>query len=157
MMSFYTFPSFRDNGTLVQLNDFLRMIPENDYIWKIIFFEGIGTAPENLRMEEFEALVEAKPDGYSMTWSEIQIFACSLEQTIDCLIVAGKTDPKIIGDKLMKESFIDSEIIIEAFDSTEWAVWAKDQNLMRKLKSTYYQAGSQPIGLQSYRGPAVPF
>ncbi|NJO16603.1 MAG: hypothetical protein HC877_12930 [Thioploca sp.] len=132
-MKFATFPSFRQNGSIIQLADFLSKIPENGWIWTVLDFYGIGNAPNDLSMEEFEVLVRSKSKGFIMKWSELRTFSNSLIQTFDCLIVAAKSVQDISTNKLAKENFSNCEIVIEAFDRTEWLVWARDPNVMASM------------------------
>lgn len=129
------FPSSRSNGSLIQLTDFLQTIPENNFIWAILDFYGIGNAPNGLLMEDFETLVRSKSQGFIMNWAELQEFAGSLEQTYDCLIVAAKSLDFISSEKSEKENFKNCEIVIEAFDSTEWLIWARNAELMEKFST----------------------
>lgn len=137
MMKFETFPFFRKNDSLVQLADFLSKVHENNWVWSVLDFYGIGNAPNSQPMEDFEDLVRSRPKGVIMTWHDMKDFANSLTQTYDCLIVAAKSLQLIPSDKLAKENFSDCELIIEAFDRTEWSVWARDKALMQNVKSAY--------------------
>lgn len=136
-MKFVTFPASREDGSLVQLTDFLSAIPENNWVWAVLDFYGIGNAPNDLSMEDFEKLVRSKPNGVIMTWYELNNFASSLDQTYDCLIVAAKSPQNISKDRSAKENFSNCEVVIEAFDSTEWSVWTRDSEWMKRLATVY--------------------
>jgi len=136
-MKFVTFPSFRKNDSLVQLTDLLSVVPENNWTWAILDFYGIGHAPNNLSMDDFEKLVRSSPQGVFMTWSELNEFSNSLEQIYDCLIIAVKSPQDIRDDQLKKEIFDNCEVVIEMFDSTKWSIWAKEKALMKKILSVY--------------------
>jgi hypothetical protein len=136
-MKLQTFPAFRTDGTAVQLDELLAVIPENEWIWSIIEFYGIGEAPDDLSMDEFDELVRAKDSGFIMPWLKLKKFASSLDQTIDCLIVGAKSEKDILSAKLTRDDFTSCEIVLRAFDSTEWSVWARDVALMRKLAAVY--------------------
>lgn len=137
MMKFSTFPSFRGDGSLVQLADFMSAVPENKWVWAVLDFYGIGNAPNDLSMEDFETLVRSKPNGFIMTLAELKDFSRSLDQTYDCLIVAARSLQDISGDRSAKENFSNCEVIIEAFDRSEWSVWARDPVLMTELIKTF--------------------
>ena len=111
---------FRPDGTRVQLIDWLNKIEPNNLNWSILDFNGIGNAPSNLSMDEFEDLIKSDPTGYKMGWNELVYFAQSLEQTIECLIIALEPDTEFVGENLGKDDFSSCKIIIQAFDSTEW-------------------------------------
>jgi len=136
-IDFVTFPSFRQDRSCVQLADFLSKLPDDDWVWSVLEFYGVGTAPNGLPMADFEALTRSEPKGFIMNWSELKNFAGSLDQTYDCLIVAARSVQDISNDKSSKENFSNCEVVIEAFDSTEWSVWARDKKLMQELISAF--------------------
>lgn len=136
MMRFLTYPSFRDDGSVIQLIELLEVIPDNRHVWSVLYFEGTGIMPNDLSVDEFEDLVRSKPNGLMVTWTELRYFARSLTQTYDCLIVAAKSIQDISGDKSSsKESFGNCEVVVEAFDSSEWSVWVRDSQVMSKFVS----------------------
>ena len=57
-----------------------------------------------------------------MSWGELMAFARSLEQTIECLIIALDPNVEFVSEDLAKDDFSSCKIIIQAFDSTEWRV-----------------------------------
>lgn len=136
-MKFATFSAFQNDGYLIQLIDFLSVIPENNWVWVILDFYGAGNAPCGLTMEEFETLVRTKSGGVIMTWLELNDFAKTLGQTYDCLIVATKSTQNISEDRSVKENFSSCEIVIEAFDSTDWSFGCVDDLLIHMLEQKF--------------------
>lgn len=133
MMKFRVLPSFRIDGSIVQLADFLSAIPENGWIWSVVDFEGVGVAPDDLEMVDFENQAKSKPEGFVMTWHELKGFSDSLIQTYHCMVVAADAVADISGDRSEKASFSRCHLIIEAFDSSEWSIWSRDSSLMRNM------------------------
>ncbi|MDP5142144.1 hypothetical protein ORJ00_05275 [Rheinheimera baltica] len=111
---------FRPDGTRVQLIDWLNGIEPNNLNWSVLDFNGIGQAPNDLSMDEFEDAIRSDSTGFKMSWDELIVFAQSLEQTIECLIIALDPNVEFVGEDLAKDDFSSCEIIIQAFDSTEW-------------------------------------
>ncbi len=64
-MNSVSYPSSRVDGTLVQLVDFVSLLPEQGLIWSILYFQGVGTFP-HLTMEDLERLAFEGPKGH--TW-----------------------------------------------------------------------------------------
>lgn len=135
MMRFLTYPSFREDGSIIQLIELLEVIPNNQHIWSILYFDGTGMMPNDLSVDEFADLVRAKPNGLIMTWTELRYFARSLTQTYDCLIVAAKSMRDISDDKSLRENIDNCTVVIEAFDSSEWSIWACDPQVMSRFVS----------------------
>lgn len=136
MIKALTFPAFRD-GMAVQLAEVLAAIPENDLVWSILEFNGMGAIPDSLSMDEFEELVRRKPGGLIMSWSELKKLASGIYQTIDCIIVGAKTERDILNAHKAGDDFSSCEVLLNAFDSTEWSVWARDSEVMEMLATVY--------------------
>jgi hypothetical protein len=49
--------------------------------------------------------------------------------------VGAKSIDKISNDKSKKENFDNCEVVIEAFDSTEWSFWARDPFVMARISA----------------------
>lgn len=137
MIKVSTFPAFRKNGIAVQLAEVLAAIPENDFVWSIIEFNGMGKAPGNLSMDDFEEQVRSKPGGLTMSWNELKKLSDGFDQTIDCLIVGARTSLDILSACKSGDDFSSCEVVLNAFDSTEWSVWAADPELMERLATVY--------------------
>ena len=128
-----TFPAVKNDGTLVQLDEILSLIPENRWIWSFIEFSGMGKAPQNLSMQEFENEVISRKNGYLMSWHELIDFSHLLNQTIDCTLVAVKMPDEIFIEEILHNNFHKCEMVIQAFDSTDWSVLAKNQKTIDAL------------------------
>jgi hypothetical protein len=136
-MNTLTFPAFRENGMAVQLAEVLAVILENDLMWSMLEFNGMGEAPNNLSMDDFEELVRSKPGGLMMSWNELKKLSDGFSQTIDCMIVGAKTDRDILNAHKAGDDFSSCEVVLNVFDSTEWSVWARDAELMKRLATIY--------------------
>ena len=121
-MTIETKNMFRSDGSRVQLVDWLNEVEPNNLNWSVLDFNGIGQAPNDLSMDEFEDAIRLDPTGFKMSWDELMVFARSLEQTIECLIIALEPNVEFVGEDLAKDDFSSCKIIIQAFDSTEWRV-----------------------------------
>lgn len=137
MIDTLTFPAFRNNGVALHLSEVLSAIPDNNLVWSLVEFSGMGKAPDNLSMDEFENKIRMKPGGLIMSWQKLKEVANKLDQTIDCLIVGAKTDQDILNAYLIENHFFSCEIILRVFDSTEWSVWSQDTSLMKKIAAVY--------------------
>ena len=137
MMKALTFPAFRNNGIAVRLADVLAVIPENELVWSILEFNGMGEAPGNLSMDDFEEQVRRKPGGLMMSWSALKEISVGFHQTIDCIVVGAKTEQDILNAQMAGDDFSSCEIVLNAFDSTEWSVWTRDSELMRRFAAVY--------------------
>lgn len=113
---------FRKDGSRVQLSDMLKLLPQNEWVWSLLDFYGIGRAPNSLSMDEFEELIRSEPTGFKMSWVQLIQFSESIEQTIDCLLVAVKNDGDLHEAELDADNFSSCEVVIQAFDSAEWEI-----------------------------------
>lgn len=136
-MKVSTFPAFRNNGMAVQLAEVLAAVPENDFVWSILEFNGMGEAPDSLSINDFEELVSSKPGGLMMSWNELKKISDNFDQTIDCLIVGARTSQDILNARKAGDDFSSCEVVLSLFDSTEWSVWACDSELTETIARVY--------------------
>src|SRR5690606_24628582 len=113
---------FTSDVKRVQLSDVLNEIGPNSCSWSIMEFDGIGKAPNDLCMDEFERSIRSASTGFKLSCEELLSFSEGLEQTFDCLIVAVMEGEKLNSVKLSKDDFSACKIVIRAFDSAEWIV-----------------------------------
>ncbi len=121
MIQFTAFPMHAESG-LVTLRQVLDKLPANDLRWHVLDFEGIGTAPGNMTMDEFEHAVRASPEGCSLSWDRLLTLANGIEQTWNCLIVGRLPDAPIAAEHVRAEDFAGCRYVVQAFDSTEWSI-----------------------------------
>jgi len=145
MLHFVTFPMHLGGGRIVTLQAILQRLPRNDLLWRVLHFTGVGQAPEALPMQAFEDAVRSSPDGYSFTWDKLRAFASEMEQVWDCLIVASQPQILLSRDSIDAGDFSDCEYVIDAFDSTEWKVGAKDESVCTNLRDvSWVEVASVP-------------
>jgi hypothetical protein len=111
-------PMHLPGGSLLSMSDILSTFPENESVWVIFEFFGIGCAPKGMSMPDFEDQVRSAPEGLQMTWSELREFGADVAQAFDCEIAAFR-----VTDYPAKRRGIGLSIAkICALDSTEWQV-----------------------------------
>lgn len=128
------FPMFK-NGEIISLSKVLEAIPENRWTWSMLDFYGIGVAPENLEMADFESLTRSLPKGYILSWKKLRELSESLEQIYDCLIVATPGESDLIENELNNDNFQRCVVVIKALDSTVWSVGSKMDDILKKWKT----------------------
>lgn len=96
-------------------------------------------------MQDFETLARLNSLGFQMTWGELKDFAIHVDDTYDCLIAGAESPSDFFKDKSERENFSTCEIVIEAFDSGEWSMWARDEKIMAAF--TNPTSGFQPLVL----------
>lgn len=111
---------FSDSGVKIQLSDLLKQLPENDWIWCIYEFEGIGIAPYGLSIPEFEELVLSKETGLVMSWEEVKKLAASLNDIISCTLAAVISP--VLYDSLENNDLSNCLVLLRVFDSTSWEI-----------------------------------
>lgn len=129
------FPAFRSDGKAVRLVELLAVIPQNDLVWSILEFDGLGDAPCGLSMEDFEGLVREKAGGFMVSWNELKLLSCGFLQEINCMVVGAKAETDILSTT--EDDFSFCEVVLNLFDSTEWSVWARDTDVMKRFAVFY--------------------
>lgn len=136
MSSFITFPAFRSAGDALRLLDVLSMLPDNDLVWSMYEFHGVGEPPAGMTMDEFETMVSKAPGGVRFLWKELIRFANEIDQTIDCLLVGAETE-RILPETLQENSeFNDFEYVVRLFDCEEWSIYFRDTDLFESVKKS---------------------
>ncbi|WP_052451349.1 hypothetical protein [Pseudomonas batumici] len=132
-MNSVTLASFRTDGAVLLLKDLLEIIPDNDWVWSVLEFQGVGCAPDGLSMDEYEDFLFSQERGDIMTWGQLLEFAQLMEQTFNCLVVAVNTVAEIIKPsdvEIVPETYV---LAIEAFDSTHWTLWSDRSETIRAV------------------------
>lgn len=128
-------PMRRASGTRVQLAELLAVVPENDWVWSILEFNGVGEMPSDIPFMEFRKMLRELPVGLTLKWDELLKFARSLEYTIDCLIVGAVSIAKLNADELWADNFQGCEVALEAIDGGIWLLGAEQPALFNELKA----------------------
>ena len=108
------------------LADLLASVPDNDWVWSILDFDGIGNVPAGLDFAEFRAEVLASPEGYLMSWDELKEFAAGLRQCFDLLLVAAEGRGSLSAERFAVDDFGGCLVVLAAIDSGSWEVSVDD-------------------------------
>lgn len=134
MMQMLSFPMYSPSGSKISLEDVLGFIPDNSWSWNIFDFYGMGCPPSGNSMGSFEENIRSSNNGISMTWPELRFFARSLEQTIDLQLIAAKAGAILCREEIEAKNLSNVEIFIEAADSSEWSIWARDTTICHRIR-----------------------
>jgi hypothetical protein len=104
----------------IGLTDVLAGVPENDWDWRLWDLYGIGQAPDNMPMPEFERVVREAPHGLILTWADLLDFAAGVDQIYDCLLTAARPGHAPTAEEVMAEDYRRLLVVISAEDSTYW-------------------------------------
>lgn len=105
-------------GSMLSMADVLSVFPNNDLLWVVLDFFGMGCAPKGMSMPDFEHKVRSVPEGFRMTWTELKEFGDCVTQAFDCEIAAFRLTDFDAGRPGVE--LADAKIC--ALDSTEWGV-----------------------------------
>jgi hypothetical protein len=146
MSAFVEFPMYPSPGRMVGLAELLALVPDNDWVWSVLDFDGIGAVPDGLGFEEFGRLVLTSPVGYPLSWEHVRAFAAGLDQCWDLLLVAVEDRAHLSPERLAASDFGGCLVVFEAIDSGTWEVTAADcvekvSGLVETLR-TRYAAGA---------------
>ena len=133
-MELFTFlATLQKDGKEIEMNDFLSVIPDNDWLWCILEFDGTEKPSYNIGFLSLDLSSHSSKNGVIVSWSDIKIISEAIDQMFNCLIVAAKSTAGLAGDKAEMESYTLCEIAIEAIDGGEWSVLVKDADIAQKL------------------------
>lgn len=128
-----SFPMNRSDGSKISLEELLAVVPGSQWTWYVLDFYGTGCAPGGRTMTSFEEEIRSSESGVVMTWAELNDFASALDQTIDCQIVATTHRCQVSRERVDRKDFRGYEMVLDGFDSTEWAVWTRDAGVSDRI------------------------
>ncbi|POM10654.1 hypothetical protein CUU62_23600 [Pseudomonas sp. WP001] len=127
-------PMYRQNGSRIELQDLLRKVPVNDWIWLIIEFDGVANLPNDESIDGFQNRIRYLPKGLVQTWEDILRFSQCIDYVVDCLIVAVSCIEEVDVERLLNDEFQDCVIFIRAIDSTDWMLYASSAEILDGFK-----------------------
>jgi hypothetical protein len=112
-----TIPAFLPGDKLVTLSRVLLQVDGKAWSWRMLEFEGTTKVGSTLNLREVNSRIRADSGGLRLTWDELLAFADEVDQAVNCTLHAfcGKT----ASERVME---------IEALDSSEWVIWADDND-----------------------------
>ncbi|MGW7383361.1 hypothetical protein [Streptomyces sp. NPDC054794] len=118
-------------------------------MWSILDFDGVGDVPAGLGFEEFRVKVLASPEGYTMSWGQLQEFAVGVRQCFDLLLVAAEDHSYLSPERFAVDDFGGCLVVFAAIDSGSWEVTFDDSveetsGLAAALRARY-AAGSRGV------------
>ncbi|XKK38836.1 hypothetical protein HFP72_31035 [Nocardiopsis sp. ARC36] len=119
----------------VGLSDILRRVPENNWKWVLLEFDGAGDMPRGMTFWQLEEELMDREGGVSLVWEEVKNFSEGLHQEIEMRMVAVDWDVRV-----QFETFLDLDfyVAVEARDSSEWEVWESlVEGLVGSLSDAY--------------------
>lgn len=78
-------------------------VETSELVWSVLQFEGVGSSPEGMTMEQFEAHLKANAIGYVMSWDELLRFAALVQKTFSCTIVGAESVFELTAARLCNE------------------------------------------------------
>lgn len=112
---------------LTGLKHILCALPDNDWIWCLLFFYGSGNTPKGEPMADFESKVRESPTGIPFSWIELKRFADGLDQTSDCLVAAAPERSESFDALAVRNGdYRLTKVVIEGRDSTYWEITLDD-------------------------------
>jgi hypothetical protein len=127
----------RRGDWFVGLRDVLADVPDNTWDWRLWDLYGIGHAPDNMAMPEFERAVCEAPRGYSLSWTDLLYFAVGMDQIYDCLLTAVRPGDELTAEEALNENSRKLLVMISAEDS---AYWKLSSNLSGKEGESLHSA-----------------
>ncbi len=124
----------------VTLTDILEEIWYGSNLsWLITFLDGMPNPEQGEFLTKYEDLINKSENGVSIKWNELVALSSKYFQIYETRIL-GAVDPTFLQrfDYEDEEEMIEKcDIVIFLSDCTYWEVYAKDQNLIDKLKSKF--------------------
>jgi hypothetical protein len=130
-----------DGGVLdFDLKDVLSALPpaSNQLEWYVLDLEAVGAGPSGEPIIDFEQSLASHRHGAKLSWANLGSLAQNLTQTINATLVGVSAE--LPPPCLPLPSSYPAEIIVEAIDSSLWAVSSSSidavQSIGRRFRKT---------------------
>ncbi|MFJ7906788.1 hypothetical protein [Kitasatospora sp. NPDC096204] len=110
------------DGRIVGLDSLLALVPDNNWVWSVLEFDGIVRGEFGLGYAEVRDKVNSSPEGYVMSWPQVQEFATGVRQCFDLLLVAERCPRLVDPERFAADDFGACPLVLTASDSTWWTV-----------------------------------
>ena len=115
-------------------------------VWSILDIEAVGHEEKfQGDLPEMERQAAASPQGLIFKWEELVTLAESLSDVWNLLLVAAHSHESIPRLEYSATDFGHCEIVIECFDSTYWRVYARDDEIIRRLEQSFKDVTITPV------------
>lgn len=132
------YDSNAENALSFDMREVLESLPASvsELVWYLLDLEATADAHDGESEMELENRVRSNPNGLKLSWEELQQIATRIGQTMNAVLVAlspSQSPPSLPIASQYPGRFI----IIEAIDSSLWAVTSSDVNVMGALRKTF--------------------
>lgn len=132
-------------GAVIGLDSLLSLVGENQWVWSVLEFDGIGTALPGLGYAEIRDRAHSCPQGYVMSWPQVREFAARVQQCFDLLLVAATDRRALDAQRLAAGDFSECLMVLAAGDSTWWSVEVLTETevttgIMERVRARYAAA-----------------
>ena len=107
-------------------------------VWSILDLEAVAD-PEKFKTDllELERVARESPNGLTLRWDELVVLAQALKDVWNILLAAAKIAESIPRLEYLAEDVGPCEIVIECLDSDFWRVYARDDEIIRRLEQSF--------------------
>lgn len=113
--------------------------------WRILELEAVGDLGRGRNVLDLEERIARPPNGLAVSWGELLDLAHRLDQVINGLFI-GAGDPSAAA--LIKRGgdyCAVGDLVLEAFDSSRWTVFARDNRVLQRLHERFHDVTAVPV------------
>lgn len=111
-----------NEGGIVGLDSLLSLVPDNNWVWSVLDFDGIVQGVTGLEYSDLRQEMASSPQGYVMSWAQVREFATGVRQCFDLLLVAAREHCLLDPERFAAGDFAGCPLVLTASDSTWWTV-----------------------------------
>jgi hypothetical protein len=123
----------------VQLRDILSVMPPEfrHRDWQVYELRATGNLGNSRSLPDLESRVETSAQGIVFSWNELWELSDKLDQVIDAIVILPRKVPLVFKAKDIQKIRDESDVMIEAVDSTFWRVFSRDEKVLNALRGRY--------------------
>ena len=136
-MKTYGIRIFEDKNEFLSilLSDILKEISEGDSLfWAILFLEGTPVQNQRKNLIKYMNQINESSEGLYIKWKDLFTLSDQFDQIFETIILGCKNINLLHRYKNEKQMYKSCDIVIELIDCAFWEIYAKDFNIVQKIK-----------------------
>lgn len=127
----------KDGVTVVELPEILKLFDGGLLNWSILYLVATGNLGEGISMPVFEEKIFQSPNGFFISWEDLQLLSLKFDQVIDITIIGCAERDLLRRYETDEEMFAACDIAIEMIDSFYGEIHSKEQKIISAFKEKF--------------------
>jgi hypothetical protein len=105
--------------------------------WSLFYLYATGNLGDDKSMVDFEDEISNLPNGFCLSWGELNKLSVKFDQMFDALIIGSSSKDSIKKYDEDEDLYSNYAVVIDLFDGAYWRVYAEDEHLIGNLANRF--------------------